>query len=193
MTNPYYAGDAGGQPRLLIPSMGQFQDPATQRAMQAILQWANRLTAVTGGGNLLGFGVYEITTTTPTNPLEWSADADPLAILQGDSVTFSPPSDTITLILLGFQAVAELTTTGLAGAVFIEAGPIPAYSPRPEIILTPKTGVALDSLFQDIQLAYTNFGAFDSTVSSSFTIPTNFNNISAIENGELILLVFAHP
>jgi hypothetical protein len=60
MTNPYYAGDGGGQPRLTIPTMGQFQDPAVQVAMQTILQWSGRLLLGGGGaaGDLIGFSFY---------------------------------------------------------------------------------------------------------------------------------------
>jgi hypothetical protein len=85
MTNPYYAGDGNNLTRLTIPSMGQIEDAPTQRGMQAILQWANRLTAVTqliagtgitldptdgigpvevsssGGVSITGFGIYKPT------------------------------------------------------------------------------------------------------------------------------------
>lgn len=40
-----YGGGGGGQPRLLIPTIGQFQDPAVNIAMNAILRWANTLEA----------------------------------------------------------------------------------------------------------------------------------------------------
>ena len=92
--NPYYGGNNNNLARLTIPTMGQFDNPAVQIAMQTILQWANRLTAVTqiiavsgitiaptdgigpvevsssGGGGLsiVGFGLYK-----PTNIVGWNS------------------------------------------------------------------------------------------------------------------------
>jgi hypothetical protein len=49
MTVDPYIGSAGGQPRLFIPTMGQFQDPSVETAMNVILRWANSLLASTPG------------------------------------------------------------------------------------------------------------------------------------------------
>lgn len=127
MTNPYYAGDAGNLARLTIPSMGQVEDPATQRAMQAILQWANRLTAVTqllagtgitlsptdgegivtvnsaGGSPVLGYGFYEAIT--PANPITtWSQLLGNFAYTAGTDIAF--PADSVSFFTVDWDAVS---------------------------------------------------------------------------------------
>lgn len=117
MTNPYYAGDAGGQPRLFIPTMGQIQDPATQTAMQTILQWANRLLlGGTGGLMLTGFGWYKtagaslgsffnLSLQSPFQAraiIHWvGADGftNSFTYLQGDGFTFHAPANSLTFFV----------------------------------------------------------------------------------------------
>jgi hypothetical protein len=53
MTVDKYLGSGGGQPRLIIPMMGKFQDPAVEQTMQTILRWANSL--LLGGGGITGW------------------------------------------------------------------------------------------------------------------------------------------
>jgi hypothetical protein len=92
-----YGGSAGGQPRLFIPSMGQFQDPAVQTAMQQILQWANTLKI---GGTPNG-GAYGANGIDGSGNLEWVASPTPpqFSYLQSDNETFVSPSGVQTIMV----------------------------------------------------------------------------------------------
>jgi hypothetical protein len=77
MTVDPYIGSAGGQPRLFIPTMGQFQDPSVETAMNVILRWANSLLLGTSSpGALLQYGFYNgsvVGSAGTTNPVPWTA------------------------------------------------------------------------------------------------------------------------
>jgi hypothetical protein len=55
MTTDPYIGSAGGQPRLLIPTIDRIQDPAVTIAMNAILRWGNSLLLGTGSPPVLAW------------------------------------------------------------------------------------------------------------------------------------------
>jgi hypothetical protein len=143
-----YAGSAGGQPRLFIPSMGQFQDPAVQTAMQQILQWANTLMLGTGG--LIAAASFEATGLDTWNSfssptfsyqaaIEWSAIAGEVGTwvyLQSDNETFNFPDDSITIVTgalsLDYSGNAA-STAGVASA----DGSVAAWASIPNNTATP--------------------------------------------------------
>lgn len=109
-----YAGDAGGQPRLLIPTIDRITDPATKIAMNEILRWAN--TLLMGGGSLADFAQYEATIVGGTvNPVTWTqVVSSGFAYLDGagqDVIAFPPK--TYTGIFYGFVGTGFIVPSGM--------------------------------------------------------------------------------
>ena len=91
-----YSGSAGGQPRLLIPSLGQFEDPAVQRAMLAIQNWGNRLL-LSGGGAPIAYGFFD---GVPGNPATWTLVWGNYVDVSGSNVNF--PTNSVSLITVDY-------------------------------------------------------------------------------------------
>jgi hypothetical protein len=130
-----YIGSAGNLNRLFIPSLGQVQDPDTQRALQAILQWANSLDAViqllAGSGITIsptdGEGIVTVSGTGGVGSLvNWAFYGyNQTSISAGGKITFTPifsnnfaytaatdfvfPDDTISI--LNFNGAAIMNAT----------------------------------------------------------------------------------
>ena len=129
-----YGGGAGNIPRLFIPSMGQVQDPAVQRALQQIKQWSDSLevvvqllagtgitlspvdgqgfVTVSGGGGGTGsltnwgfFNVNQVSGISNGSPMQFtSVYSNNFAYLSGGS-DFSFPTDTLNILLWSGFAV----------------------------------------------------------------------------------------
>jgi hypothetical protein len=74
MTVDPYIGSAGGQPRLFIPTMGQFQDPSVETAMNVILRWANSLLLNSSTGGVVAYAGFTalVGDNTHPNPVTWT-------------------------------------------------------------------------------------------------------------------------
>lgn len=101
-----YAGSAGGQPRLLIPTINAIVDPATNNAMNAILRWAN--TLMLGGGGLSNWACYPVAGETST-VIDWAGPpVSNFEYVQSDNETILFPPGTITLVIVDLSV--EYTT-----------------------------------------------------------------------------------
>lgn len=168
MTTPYYAGDANNLTRLTIPSMGQVEDVPTQRALQAILQWANRLTAVTqliagsgitldptngigpvevsssgGGMSLVNWASYSFSGTYPTPgstcPIPWTADhTNNFNYFPVVDTDIVVPTDTISLFAISGNANWSTPTTNSFFEIIL-AGVASSYGGTAPAELQPPT------------------------------------------------------
>lgn len=97
-----YAGSAGGQPRLLIPTIDRIVDPATKQAMNQILRWANTLLLGASSGGLLAYGFY--TSSSVGNPVSWNESSASFAYVASGLISFPP--DSVNLIITKFNVSA---------------------------------------------------------------------------------------
>lgn len=105
-----YGGDAGGQPRLLIPTIDKIEDPAVEIAMNSILRWANTLLmpAPGTGLSLKYYGGFSVNSRSGGN-LTWNVDQQlgGWVYLQPDTFTFEYPNDTISIVVLNVAAASS--------------------------------------------------------------------------------------
>ncbi len=146
-----YVGSAGGQPRLTIPYMNQFEDPKVNVAMRTIYTWANSLLMPSAGmPDAINVGTY--TSDAPASPLTWIEQPDTsfeyvLKDNQSIVVPLDPDADHLSFTLMIVRVALE--------------GPITSTDPTTaSLILKNSSGTQIDGSYTVGQPS-TSAGSFE--------------------------------